>query len=65
MIRKSPTLQAQIRALKKERDEKIAAVLTPEQKKQLEDAKAKAKENRRGRRRNPKAGRNNPGDSSG
>lgn len=36
-------LQAELKALRQERDEKIAAVLTPEQKKQLEEAKTKAK----------------------
>ena len=40
-------LQKQIDALKKERDEKIAAVLTPEQKKQVEEARTKAKTNRK------------------
>jgi Spy/CpxP family protein refolding chaperone len=44
---KIAALQAQIRALQKERNAKITAVLTPEQKKQIEDAKAKAKENRK------------------
>ena len=34
-------LQAELKALREERDEKIAAVLTPEQKKQLEEAKAR------------------------
>ena len=40
-------LNEQIKALKKERDEKIAAVLTPEQKKQIDDAKAAAKAKRK------------------
>ncbi len=39
-------LEAKLKALRKERNEKIAAVLTPEQKKQIEDAKAKDKENK-------------------
>ena len=44
---KIDALQKQLDALKKERDDKIAAVLTPEQKKQLEDAAASAKANRK------------------
>lgn len=36
-------LEAQLRALINERNEKIEAVLTPEQKKQIEEAKAAAK----------------------
>jgi len=40
---KIDALKSQLDALQKERDEKIAAVLTPEQQKQVEDAKAKAK----------------------
>lgn len=36
-------LQKQLDAVKKERDAKIAGVLTPEQQKQVEDAKVKAK----------------------
>jgi Spy/CpxP family protein refolding chaperone len=49
-------LRAQIRALIKERDEKVAAVLTPEQKKQLEDVKAK------GNKTTPKPKAANPAD---
>jgi Spy/CpxP family protein refolding chaperone len=37
-------LKAKIKALTRERDDKITAVLTPEQKKQVEEAKAKAKQ---------------------
>ena len=37
-------LRAQLKDLQKERDDKIAAVLTPEQKKQAADAAKKAKE---------------------
>jgi hypothetical protein len=47
---KIDALQSQLDALKKERKEKIAAVLTPEQKKQVEEAEeaaAKAKANRK------------------
>ena len=40
---KMEPLTAQLKALKKERDDKIAAVLTPEQKKQVEQAAAKDK----------------------
>ena len=40
-------LRAQLKALVKEQKEKIDAVLTPEQKKQIEDAKAKAKAKRK------------------
>jgi Spy/CpxP family protein refolding chaperone len=36
-------LKAKLKALTKERDDKIAAVLTPEQKKQIDEAKAKDK----------------------
>ena len=42
---KIEALNAQLKALKKEQDDKIAAVLTPEQKKQIEEAAAKAKNN--------------------
>jgi Spy/CpxP family protein refolding chaperone len=38
---KIDALEAQVKALGKERDEKIAAVLTPEQKKKIEEAQAK------------------------
>ena len=41
---KIEALQEQLKALKKERDDKISAVLSEEQKKKIEDAKAKAKE---------------------
>ena len=40
---KIEALQNQLSAMKKERDEKISAVLTAEQKKQVEEAAAKAK----------------------
>ena len=40
---KIQALQEQLKALKKERDEKISAVLTAEQKKRVEEAAAKAK----------------------
>jgi Spy/CpxP family protein refolding chaperone len=40
---KIDALQSQLNALKTERDEKIKAVLTPEQRKQVEEAAAKAK----------------------
>ncbi len=40
---KIAALEAQLKALRKEQSEKIAAVLTPEQKKQIEEAAAKAK----------------------
>ena len=40
---KIAALQKQLKALKKERDEKISAVLTAEQRKQVEEAAAKAK----------------------
>jgi Spy/CpxP family protein refolding chaperone len=39
-------LDAKLKALKKERKDKIDAVLTPAQKKQIEDAKDKDKENK-------------------
>jgi hypothetical protein len=39
-------LRAQLEALTKERDERIAAVLTPEQRKKLEDLRAAAKAKR-------------------
>ncbi len=39
-------LQAKLDALKKERDDKIAAVLTPEQRKQVDDLRAVAKAKR-------------------
>jgi hypothetical protein len=41
---KLEALEAQLKSLKKERDDKISAVLTEEQKKKVEEAKAKAKE---------------------
>jgi Spy/CpxP family protein refolding chaperone len=44
---KIETLQKQLDALKNERDEKVSALLTPEQKKQIEEAAAKAKANRK------------------
>ena len=44
---KIEALQTQLKALQKERTEKIAAVLTPEQRKQIESAKAKDKERRK------------------
>jgi hypothetical protein len=44
---KIEALQKQLEALKKERDEKIAAVLTAEQKKQVEEAATKAKGDRK------------------
>ena len=44
---KIEALQKQLDALRKERDEKISAVLTAEQKKQLEEAAVKAKANRK------------------
>jgi Spy/CpxP family protein refolding chaperone len=37
-------LEAQVKALTKERDEKIAAVLTPEQRKKVEEAETQAKQ---------------------
>jgi hypothetical protein len=40
---KIESLQKQLKALKKQRDEKISAVLTAEQKKQVEEAAAKTK----------------------
>jgi hypothetical protein len=40
---KIEALQTQLDALEKERDEKISAVLTPEQQKQVKDAEAAAK----------------------
>lgn len=40
---KIDALAAQLKALKAQRDEKIKAVLTPEQQKQVEEATAKAK----------------------
>jgi Spy/CpxP family protein refolding chaperone len=40
---KIDALAAQLKALKAQRDEKVKAVLTPEQQKQVEDATAKAK----------------------
>jgi hypothetical protein len=43
---KTAPLRAQIEALEKDRDARIAAVLTPEQKKQLDDLKAAAKAGR-------------------
>ncbi len=46
---KIAALKAQLEALEKERNEKIAAVLTPGQKKQIEEAAAKAKEKRQAR----------------
>ena len=42
---KIEALNAQLKALKKEQDDKITAVFTPEQKKQIEEAAAKAKSN--------------------
>ncbi len=47
---KIEALQEQLNALKQERDEKISALLTPEQKKQIEEAAAKAKANRKSKR---------------
>jgi hypothetical protein len=44
---KIEALQKQLAALKHERDGKISALLTPEQKKQIEEAAAKAKANRK------------------
>jgi uncharacterized membrane protein YhiD involved in acid resistance len=44
---KIEALQNQLNALKKERNEKISAVLTVEQKKQVEEAAAKAKAKRK------------------
>jgi hypothetical protein len=40
---KITALETQLKALKAERDEKIKAVLTPQQQKQVEEAKAKAR----------------------
>jgi hypothetical protein len=40
---KIKSLESRLESLKKERDEKIAALLTPEQKKQIEETKAQAK----------------------
>ena len=48
---KIEALQKQLDSLKKERDEKISALLTPEQKKQLEEATAKAKATRKSKNR--------------
>jgi hypothetical protein len=47
---KIEVLQKQLDALKKERDAKISALLTPDQKKQIEEAAAKAKASRRSKR---------------
>jgi hypothetical protein len=44
---KIEALQKQLDALKKARDEKISALLTAEQKKQIEEAAAKARANRK------------------
>jgi Spy/CpxP family protein refolding chaperone len=44
---KIEALQKQLDALKKARDEKISALLTAEQRKQIEEATAKAKTNRK------------------
>jgi Spy/CpxP family protein refolding chaperone len=44
---KIEALQKQLEALKKERDEKISALLTVEQKKQVEEATAKGRANRK------------------
>jgi Spy/CpxP family protein refolding chaperone len=41
---KIDALESQIAALKKERDEKVSSILTPEQKQKVEEAAAKAKE---------------------
>jgi Spy/CpxP family protein refolding chaperone len=41
------TLQKELNALKKVRDEKISALLTAEQKKRIEEAATKARENRK------------------
>ncbi len=43
---KIEALETQLKTLKKERDAKVAAVLTAEQRKQVEEAAAKAKANR-------------------
>lgn len=43
---KIEALKAQLEAIEKQRDEKIAAVLTPEQKKQIEQAITQGKEKR-------------------
>jgi Spy/CpxP family protein refolding chaperone len=40
---KIDALESELKALREERDEKISAVLTPEQKKQVEEAAVKAK----------------------
>jgi Spy/CpxP family protein refolding chaperone len=48
-------LQAQLEKLIKERDEKIAAVLTPEQRKRVEDLKAAARAKRQPRKQKPPA----------
>jgi Spy/CpxP family protein refolding chaperone len=45
---KIDALNEQIKTLKKERDDKIAAVITPEQKKQIDEAAAAAKAKRKG-----------------
>ncbi len=47
---KIEALQNQLNALKKERDKRIAALLTAEQKKQIEEAVAKAAANRKSKR---------------
>jgi hypothetical protein len=47
---KIESLQKQLDALKKERNEKISALLTAEQKKQVDEAVAKAKANRKSKR---------------
>jgi Spy/CpxP family protein refolding chaperone len=48
-------LQAQLEKLIKERDEKIAAVLTPEQRKRVEDLNAAARAKRRPKKQKPPA----------
>jgi Spy/CpxP family protein refolding chaperone len=45
---KIEALQAQLKVLKKEQDDKISAVLSEEQKKKVEEAKAKEKEAKKG-----------------
>ncbi len=44
---KIAALRAELKALVKERDEKIEAVLTPEQKRQIDEARAEAKAKRK------------------
>ncbi|MBU4271333.1 MAG: hypothetical protein KKE86_12615 [Planctomycetes bacterium] len=51
---KIEALRAELKALVKERDEKIEAVLTPEQKQQIDEARAEAKAKRKANQPKPK-----------